>query len=432
MNRTIVTKAILALMIATIAFSADLILPEKSFAGTSRPAKVTQKRAVSGVDYVTLKWRKVKKAKGYQVFMYNSKRQKYIWVKTIGDNSVTAWTARDLKPSTNYQFKVRAYREYTQYYHSGKHKWVSRRPLPMFIQRTRLTQKNGRFSAVKKIKTKKLALTKPAIAVYSPGYRRMDVRWKALAGVRGYYVREYDTNGKLISTRTVAAGSAPCALYYDKKLNSAWSYTVQAYAVLNGKTCTGPVSDKQSASARKTRIGQAAGDENWKKTGGKAGDQTGSEVATANWSYSSKSGAYNNWRVIVRFKNGALADRAARAMEAACANDHIGYDQKPADGRGELRLLAKKAGWNLSKITKNCEVSCSPLVGCCVNAAGITPNFTGGNKAPGSTGNSDFLNPLMATGQFIKITDSDVLKTEIWLQRGDILISPGRHTAMVL
>ncbi|MBQ6401030.1 MAG: fibronectin type III domain-containing protein [Firmicutes bacterium] len=431
MRKNIFAKAILAMLILAVAFSADLILPEGSYAA-SRPAKVIQKRAVSGVDYVTLKWKKVKKAKGYQVYMYNSKRKKYVWLKTINDNGVTAYTARNLKPSTNYKFKVRAFREYTQYYHSKKHKWVSKRPLPIFVQRTRLAQKSGRFSAVKKIKTKKLALTKPSINVYSPGYRRMDVRWKALAGVRGYYVKEYDSSGKLISTRTVAAGSDPCALYYDKKVNSTWSYTVQAYAVLNGKTCTGPVSDKRSASARKTRIGQAAGDEHWNTTGGKAGDQTGSEVATSNWSYSSKKGSYNNWRVIVRFKNATLANRAATAMEAACANNHIGYDQKPAGGRGELRLLAQKANWDMSKITKNCEVSCSPLVGACVNCAGITPAFTGGNKAPGSTGNSDFLNPLMATGYFVKITDSKTLTTEIYLQRGDILISPGRHTAMVL
>lgn len=69
------------------------------------------------------------------------------------------------------------------------------------------------------------------------------------------------------------------------------------------------------------KIGNASIDENGNAYGGAAGDQTGKEVLTKNW-YLHKKG----WRII-RHKNIDIADRIATAMERACANNNIGYDQ---------------------------------------------------------------------------------------------------------
>ena len=73
------------------------------------------------------------------------------------------------------------------------------------------------------------------------------------------------------------------------------------------------------SAASGVRIGQATSDENGNIRGGKAGDQTGNEVATAKWSYSSRDGNYNNWKYVIRAKDPGIASRLADCMKKACA-----------------------------------------------------------------------------------------------------------------
>lgn len=163
------------------------------------------------------------------------------------------------------------------------------------------------------------------------------------------------------------------------------------------------------------KIGHASSDENKSAKGGIAGDQTGNEVKTQNWYNRSK-----GWSTVFRPKNSTVAEKIATAMEQACANSKIGYDQSQ---RTTLFTKAKEKNWNLSKITSNCECDCSSLVAVCVNAAGISVSkdmYTGNQKAV-----------LNATGQFELLTDSKYLTYDKHLKRGDILLGTG-HTAVVL
>lgn len=161
------------------------------------------------------------------------------------------------------------------------------------------------------------------------------------------------------------------------------------------------------------KIGHASIDERGKAQGGAAGDQTGKEVCTREW--------YNKpWICVIRPKSSAAAEKIAKAMEQACANDKIGYDQGQ---RTTLYTQAKACGWDLSKITVACETDCSALVAVCVNAAGISVSkdiYTGNEKSA-----------LVATGQFETYTSSDYVGSSAKLKRGDILLSNG-HTAIVL
>ena len=161
------------------------------------------------------------------------------------------------------------------------------------------------------------------------------------------------------------------------------------------------------------KIGHASGDERGKASGGSAGDQTGKEVCTRNW--------YNKpWTSVIRPKDSSVAEKIAKAMEQACANDKIGYDQGQ---RTTLYTKAKEAGWDLSKITSKCECDCSSLVAVCVNAAGITVSkdiYTGNEKAA-----------LSGTGAFEVLTASKYTGSSSNLKRGDILLGNG-HTAVVL
>ena len=161
------------------------------------------------------------------------------------------------------------------------------------------------------------------------------------------------------------------------------------------------------------RIGHASIDENGKINGGTAGDQTHTEVCTRTW-YSKP------WTAVFRAKDPAVAEKIAVAMEQACINDKIGYDQYQ---RTTLYTQARNHNWDLSKITVACECDCSSLVAVCVNAAGITVSkdmYTGNEKAV-----------LNATGAFTNYTEPKYLNGSTHLRRGDILLGNG-HTAIVL
>lgn len=161
------------------------------------------------------------------------------------------------------------------------------------------------------------------------------------------------------------------------------------------------------------KIGHASIDERGKARGGAAGDQTGREVCTRDW--------YNKpWIAVIRPKSSTVAEKIAKAMEAACTNNNIGYDQNE---RTTLYIKAKANNWNIAGIKSKCETDCSALVAVCVNAAGISVSkdiYTGNEKSA-----------LVATGKFTAHTESKYLTTDQYLKRGDILLASG-HTAIVL
>lgn len=160
-------------------------------------------------------------------------------------------------------------------------------------------------------------------------------------------------------------------------------------------------------------IGHASLDENKNVKGGASGDQTTKEVCVRTW-YSKP------WTSVIRPKDSNIAEKIAKAMEQACANDNIGYDQGQ---RTTLYTQAKAVNWDISKITTKCECDCSSLVAVCVNAAGIKVSkdiYTGNEKSA-----------LNATGGFTVLTDSKYISTADYLKRGDILLGSG-HTAVAL
>lgn len=159
-------------------------------------------------------------------------------------------------------------------------------------------------------------------------------------------------------------------------------------------------------------IGSARIDERGKISGGKAGDQKGgAEVSTQNFYIHSK-----GW-VILRAKSSSVAEKLAKAMKAACNNNHIGYNQ--AD-RYSLYNEAKKVGFDISKVTKDCNTDCSALVRVCLAYAGImVSDFATSGEA----------NVIVRSGKFDKIA----FTKESDLRKGDILVTKtSGHTVIVV
>ena len=162
------------------------------------------------------------------------------------------------------------------------------------------------------------------------------------------------------------------------------------------------------------KIGQASRDERGRYSGGLAGDQDGREVAIREW--------YNRpWNKVLRARNPSIAEKIAVAMEDACKNDNIGYDQYE---RTTLYDLCKANGWNIKAVNRSCETDCSALVAVCVNAAGI--------KVSGDIYTGNEANALLRTGEFELLLAPKYLLSDEYLRRGDILLYEFHHTAIAL
>ena len=154
-----------------------------------------------------------------------------------------------------------------------------------------------------------------------------------------------------------------------------------------------------------TIIGSARIDENGHAHGGKAGDQTGREVSTQDFYVSSK-----GWYVI-RAISGSHANRLAKAMQTACDNKNIGYDQYERYG-----VIKHHTD---TKVKTECD--CSSLVReCIIEATGIDP---------GDFNTESEAKTIIKTGLFYeKIKYVDGLN----LYTGDILVTCSKgHTVIV-
>ena len=165
------------------------------------------------------------------------------------------------------------------------------------------------------------------------------------------------------------------------------------------------------------KIGHASGDERGKASGGAAGDQTGGEVCIRTW-YSSP------WDCVLRPLDADIAEKSAKACEAACANPHIGYDQ---GARNSIYTYGKLVDFDLAKITDDVECDCSSLMHVCAIAGGADLPFKWncfwtGNMVEG----------FLASGQYEALRDAKYLTSDAYLKRGDILVNTKSHTAMAL
>ena len=164
-------------------------------------------------------------------------------------------------------------------------------------------------------------------------------------------------------------------------------------------------------------IGHASLGSNGKTTGDKAGDQ-GREVTTT--SYYKK-----NWTYVLRPKDKNIAEQIATQCEKGCANQAIGYNQQK---RNSLRTQAKLVGMQLDRIVTDCDCDCSSFMSVCCECVGIPIPYNGNNAPTTSSMRTAFMN----TGYFDLLTDKKYLDSDNYLCRGDILVSVGNHTVMVL
>jgi hypothetical protein len=165
-------------------------------------------------------------------------------------------------------------------------------------------------------------------------------------------------------------------------------------------------------------ISNCGHDENNRYSGGKAGDQTGTEWRVINW--------YNRpWKCVLRHPYAKVRKMIASMAKAAAVNNKIGYDQSE---RYTFWEHLKASNYDPAQITIACEADCSSGVAAIVKGAGYrlgnekmknvsiylyTRNMRAGLKAAG----------------FEALTDSKYLTSDAYLLEGDILLNDNAHVA---
>lgn len=213
-------------------------------------------------------------------------------------------------------------------------------------------------------------------------------------------------NPQICITAIKNGGYATDPLYINKIMSIVSKYNLTQYdsIVTGNKTQNGE--DIMSV-----RIGHASISEKGTTNGAK-GDQTGKEVCTRTW-YSKP------WDYMALHPDAQVREKHAKAIEAACANNNIGYGQ---NDRNTLNTLAKAVGYDLSKVGK-CNCDCSSLQNVAAVASG----------APGAVyGNNGWTTATMKTALqklgYKIITDRTYLASASYCVRGAVYVKSSSHT----
>ena len=159
-------------------------------------------------------------------------------------------------------------------------------------------------------------------------------------------------------------------------------------------------------------FGSARIDENGDIAGGAAGDQSENEVSTQSY-YMHAKGWY-----CLRPKSVDVANKIATAMQQACNNNNIGYDQNQRN----TVMTQLKAYGSLAAIKTKCESDCSSLVRACIYQA------TGKDVGDIYTGN--LASALEGSGLF---ESRFSVSSESQLYNGDVLVTKFKgHTVIVV
>lgn len=164
-------------------------------------------------------------------------------------------------------------------------------------------------------------------------------------------------------------------------------------------------------------ISNSGQDENKKYTGGKAGDQTGTEWCLKGW--------YNRpWSVVLRYPDQKVALTIAELSIAAALNDKIGYDQNE---RTSYWTQLKAVGYDPSKITVACEEDCTAGVSANVRAAGYLCGVKALQDIPICSSRN--MKAEFTKAGFKALTAEKYLTSAKYLLPGDILLYENHHAA---
>lgn len=165
-------------------------------------------------------------------------------------------------------------------------------------------------------------------------------------------------------------------------------------------------------------ISNCGHDENGKYTGGKPGDQTGTEWALIDW-YA------RPWTCVLRHRDPQVRAMLADLATKAAKNNLTGYCQ---GHRMTYWEHLKASNYDPSQITVACEADCSSGVSANIRAAGILLKDAELQKIPLSCTTKNLREQCSAHG-FQVLTAKKYTESPDYLFAGDLLLCEGHHVA---
>ncbi len=187
-----------------------------------RPGVPSQVKAVSSTDSIKLTWKKVEGASGYKVFIYNSKKKKYVEYATTKKTSLNV---KKLKAATKYKFRVKAYTDVgNKRYNSDSHVYLQTATMPL---KTELTY------------------------VSNNARGQVTLRWNKVKGADGYRIL-YSTDSKLKSPKrlTVSDGEKVSEAVNNLKSGKKYYFKIRAFKKVGSKKVYGNLSKVKSVAVR--------------------------------------------------------------------------------------------------------------------------------------------------------------------------------------
>lgn len=177
---------------------------------------------------------------------------------------------------------------------------------------------------------------------------------------------------------------------------------------------------KREDSNMGVRMSNCGHDENNRYSGGRAGDQTGTEWYLRPWY------AYP-WNYILRWKDEELANLFADLAVEVAQNNNVGYDQGQ---RTTFGVELQKVGWRPSKIKTPCEADCSKGTIDLIRAVGYIKGIAelqNCHNVMSYTGNMMTWFRSTAGKKYFEILTGKYLTSSSLAKRGDINLNTSHH-----
>ena len=210
------TKKALALFLGILIIITAF--PIGALAKGKAPAKPTSLSFTSTSASITLKWKKVRSANGYKVYLYNGKTKKYYELKTVSKNS---FKMKNIKSASTYVYAVKSYKSI-----NGK-KYYS--PYSSKLRATTLPLKVTGFK------------------VLGRNVSNVALSWKKVSGANGYKI-DYTTDKSFknnVKSKKVTGVKATLS----SLSNSKYYLRISAYKTLNKKAYYSAVSSVITSAA---------------------------------------------------------------------------------------------------------------------------------------------------------------------------------------
>ena len=169
------------------------------------------------------------------------------------------------------------------------------------------------------------------------------------------------------------------------------------------------------------RVSNCGHDENNRYSGGKAGDQSGTEWYLLPWYKYSNGG----WNYVLRWKDEELANLFADLAIEAAQNDLVGYDQGQ---RNTFWTQLRAAGYRPSKIKVACETDCSKGTIDLIKAVGYLKGIVDLQKCSATyTGDMMSWFKSAAGKKYFDVLTGKHLTDPSVAKRGDINLNTAHH-----